>query len=142
MQRRWKNREALQSEFLFCPIGVMLLFKILSYQLISMSTNHFRVLMQVNWLECSIIHNFHTNLNLELIYFYYLFFHRRPIQLSTAKARRRKKLQHPTRPIENVAITTKGLRKENTTIEWNDGGKIGNQNKLILTQIFPSLHET
>ena len=27
--------------------------------------------------------------------------------------------------------------KENTTIEWNVSGKIGKQNKLILTEIFP-----
>jgi hypothetical protein len=28
------------------------------------------------------------------------------------------------------------------TIEWVDGGKIGNKNKLILTEIFPSVQET
>ena len=27
-------------------------------------------------------------------------------------------------------------------IEWEDGGKIGNTNKLILTEIFTSVHET
>ena len=32
--------------------------------------------------------------------------------------------------------------KKNTTDEWDDGGKIGNKNKLILTEIFPSVHET
>jgi hypothetical protein len=32
------------------------------------------------------------------------------LQLSTAQARRQKKLQHPTRSVENVALTTKGLQ--------------------------------
>ena len=32
--------------------------------------------------------------------------------------------------------------KKNTIIEWDDGGKIGNKNILILTEIFPSVHET
>ena len=32
--------------------------------------------------------------------------------------------------------------KKNTTIEWNNGVKIGNKHKLILTEIFPSVHET
>ena len=32
--------------------------------------------------------------------------------------------------------------KKNTTIELNDGGKIGNKNKLMLTEIFRSVHET
>ena len=32
--------------------------------------------------------------------------------------------------------------KKNTTIEWDNGGKIANKNKLILTEIFPSVHET
>ena len=31
---------------------------------------------------------------------------------------------------------------KNITIKWNDGGKIGNKNKLILTETFPSVHET
>ena len=31
-----------------------------------------------------------------------------------------------TRPVKNVALMTKGLQKENTTCEWDDGGKIGN----------------
>ena len=44
-----------------------------------------------------------------------------------------KKLQQPTRHVENVALTTKGLQEIKTTIEWDDGGKIGNKNKLILT---------
>ena len=45
----------------------------------------------------------------------------------------------PTRPVEKVVITTKGLQ-EKTTIEWEDGEK-GNFN-LILTEIFPSVRET
>jgi hypothetical protein len=31
--------------------------------------------------------------------------------------------------------------KKNTTTEWDDGEK-GNKNKLILTEIYPSIHET
>ena len=27
-------------------------------------------------------------------------------------------------------------------VEWDDGGKIGNKNKLILIGVFPSVHET
>ena len=30
-----------------------------------------------------------------------------------------------TRPVENVALTTKGLQEKNTTCELDDGGKIG-----------------
>ena len=33
-----------------------------------------------------------------------------------------------------VVITTKGLQEGKTTVEWDDGGKICNKNKLILTQ--------
>ena len=37
-----------------------------------------------------------------------------------------------TRPVENVALTTqKGLQERKTIIEWDDGRKIGNKNKLI-----------
>ena len=32
-----------------------------------------------------------------------------------------------TRPVENVTLTTKAYRKENTTSEWDDGGKMGNK---------------
>ena len=38
-------------------------------------------------------------------------------KLSTAQARRQKKLQHPTGAVENVALTTKGLQ-ERKTIYW------------------------
>ena len=34
------------------------------------------------------------------------------LQLSTTQARRQKKLQHPTRPIDKVALTTKGLQEK------------------------------
>ena len=64
------------------------------------------------------------------------------VEVSSARARRQKKLQHPTRPVENVVSTTKGLQERKITIEWDDGGKIDNKNKLILTEIFPSMHET
>ena len=37
--------------------------------------------------------------------------------------------QHPTRHVENVTLTRKTYRKENTTSEWDDGGKIVNKNK-------------
>ena len=42
-----------------------------------------------------------------------------------------------------VFISCPFLRKEkNTTIEWDDGGKVGNKNKLILSEIFLSVQET
>ena len=44
--------------------------------------------------------------------------------------------------LKNVTLTTKGLQEIKTTIEWDDGGKIGNKNKLLLTEIFPSAHGT
>ena len=31
----------------------------------------------------------------------------------------------PTEPVENVVLTTKGLQKRNTTVRWDDRGKIG-----------------
>ena len=37
-----------------------------------------------------------------------------------------KETQHPTRPVENVALTTKGLQERNRNIEWDDDGKVGN----------------
>ena len=39
-------------------------------------------------------------------------------------------------------VDERSTGKKNTTIEWDDGGKIGNKNKLILTEIFPSVRET
>ena len=48
--------------------------------------------------------------------------------MSTAQARRQKKLQNPTRPLENVALTTKDLQERKTIIEWDNGGKMGNKN--------------
>ena len=35
---------------------------------------------------------------------------------STAKTRRQKKLEHPTRPVENVVLTTKGLQERKTQV--------------------------
>ena len=37
--------------------------------------------------------------------------------------------QHPTRPVDNVALTIKGLQERKQNIERDDGGKIGNKNK-------------
>ena len=42
-----------------------------------------------------------------------------------------KKLQHPTSPVENVALTSEGLQERKLNIEWEDGGKIGNKNILF-----------
>ena len=64
------------------------------------------------------------------------------ILLLDLKWRRQKKLQHPTIPVENVALTKKGLQERKTTFEWDDGGKVANKNQLILTKIFRSVHET
>ena len=36
----------------------------------------------------------------------------------------------PTIPVENFVIT-KGLQEKNTHVGWDDGGKIGKNNKLI-----------
>ena len=33
--------------------------------------------------------------------------------------------KHPTKPVENVALTTKGIQERKYNIEWDDGGKIG-----------------
>ena len=38
------------------------------------------------------------------------------LRMSTAQARRQKKLQHPTRSVENVALTTKGLQERKTQL--------------------------
>ena len=43
--------------------------------------------------------------------------------------------EETSRPVENVALTTKGLQERKTTIEWDDGGEIGNKNKLILNTV-------
>ena len=50
--------------------------------------------------------------------------------------------EETSRPIENVLLTTKGLQERNTQVL--DGTTVKNRenNKLILTEIFPSVHET
>ena len=68
--------------------------------------------------------------------FYNLFFCRHPIQccvffpvglssLCDISNRRQKKLKQPTRPVENVILTTKDLQERKHNIEWDDGRKIG-----------------
>ena len=47
------------------------------------------------------------------------------------QTRRQKKLQHSTRTVENFELTAKGLQERKSTIEWDDGGKIGNKDQLI-----------
>ena len=46
----------------------------------------------------------------------------------------------PTRPVDNVVITTKGLQDRN--IHIIDGTTVENKGKLILTEIFPSVQKT
>ena len=64
------------------------------------------------------------------------------LQLSTAQVRRQKKLQHLTRPVENVALTTKGLQETKTHLLNGTTVKKVIKNKFILTEIFSSVHET
>ena len=45
----------------------------------------------------------------------------------------------PTRPVDNVVITTKGLQDRN--IHILDGRTVENKGKLILTEIFPSVQK-
>ena len=45
----------------------------------------------------------------------------------------------PTRPVDNVVITTKGLQDRNRNIL--DATTVENKGKLILTQIFPSVQK-
>ena len=45
----------------------------------------------------------------------------------------------PTRPFENVVITTKGLQDRNNLLL--DGRTEENKGKLILTEIFPSVQK-
>ena len=45
----------------------------------------------------------------------------------------------PTRPVDNVVITTKGLHERNINIL--DGTTVENKSKLILTEIFPSVQK-
>ena len=44
-----------------------------------------------------------------------------------------RKFLEETTPVQNVVLTTKGLQERKTTIEWDDGRKISNKNKLIVT---------
>ena len=55
-------------------------------------------------------------ISVRIIYFYYQFFHRRPTQVV---------FSFPT----GLSSLTRSYRKENTTCEWDDGGKICNKNK-------------
>ena len=70
---------------------------------------------------------------LRIIYFYYLLFHRRPTHNCEVKETRR--------PVENVALTTKGLQERKQLV---NGTTVKNRknNKLFLTEIFPLVHET
>ena len=43
----------------------------------------------------------------------------------------------PTRPVDNVVITTKGLQDRN--INTQAGTRVANKGKFILTEIFPSV---
>ena len=61
------------------------------------------------------------------------------LHLSTAKARNFNTQQDLLRLLCNYERPTSN---KNATIEWDDGAKIGNKNKLILTEIFPKVHET
>jgi hypothetical protein len=45
--------------------------------------------------------------------------------VSTAQARRQKKLQHPTRAVQNVALTTKGLQERKQLVSGTMVEKIG-----------------
>ena len=45
----------------------------------------------------------------------------------------------PTRPVENVVITTEGLQERNNLLL--DGRTVENKGKLILTEIFPSVQK-
>ena len=45
----------------------------------------------------------------------------------------------PTRTIDNIVITTKGLQDRN--IHILDGRTVENKGKLILTEIFPSVQK-
>ena len=45
----------------------------------------------------------------------------------------------PTRPVDNVVITKKGLQDRN--IHMLDGTTVENKGKLILTEIFPSVQK-
>ena len=45
----------------------------------------------------------------------------------------------PTRPVDNVVIATKGLQDRNTNIIA--GTTVENKDKLILTEIFPSVQK-
>ena len=40
---------------------------------------------------------------------------------TTAPVRRQKELRHPTRSVENVLITRKGLQERTQLFEWDDG---------------------
>ena len=45
----------------------------------------------------------------------------------------------PTRPVENVVTTTKGLQNTNNLLL--DGRTVENKDKLIQTEIFPSVQK-
>ena len=50
---------------------------------------------------------------------------------SSHSSQETKETSTPTRPVENVALTTKGLQERKHNTEWDDGGKISNKNKVI-----------
>ena len=58
-----------------------------------------------------------------IIYIYYL------SPTVNSPSQETEETQHPKRPVENVALRTKGLQERQHNIEWEDGGKIGNKNK-------------
>ena len=60
-----------------------------------------------------------------------------PVDLSSLS----RKFQQDVLGVENVDNDKRPTGKKNTAIEWDDGGEKGNSN-LILTEIFPLVHET
>ena len=57
-----------------------------------------------------------TSISSSVFIFLWLFSMFFELQLSTAQARRQKKLQHLTRPVEIVMLTTKGLQERKTQL--------------------------
>ena len=74
---------------------------------------------------------------LELIYCFTFIFHRRPFQHLYVSflynifngscgcwlGQETEETSTPTRPVQNVVLTTKGLQERNTNFGWDDGEK-------------------
>ena len=75
----------------------------------------------------------------DIIYYIKLLFYPVKLNLKSSPSQETEVTSTPTRPVDNVVITTKGLQDRNIIILA--GTTVENKGKLIPTEIFPSVQK-